>query len=178
MSCNDAISQVRGLEILNDCEENRQILMKLPESTRSRWNRTVTARLKGKKGFPSFDEFVEFLNNESDVANNSIFINMNDKFSASNDSHKNSKSTSKVFSTNASAGNNAQSPGSTITPITVPATLNICDVCSGNHSIEKCFKFKRMPVEQRRDFTRENRLCFGCLGLSMGRCPQDTTQSS
>uniref|UniRef100_A0A2S2NBR8 Integrase catalytic domain-containing protein n=1 Tax=Schizaphis graminum TaxID=13262 RepID=A0A2S2NBR8_SCHGA len=38
-----------------------------------------------------------------------------------------------------------------------------CHHCKGNHSIEKCFKFKKLPVKDRRDMTRKFRLCFMCF---------------
>lgn len=38
-----------------------------------------------------------------------------------------------------------------------------CRHCGSNHSIEQCFKFKRMPVHDRREALRKNRLCYACL---------------
>lgn len=40
-SCEAAMLQNKGLEILNDCYENQKILVKLPDWLTSRWNRKV-----------------------------------------------------------------------------------------------------------------------------------------
>lgn len=50
-SCNDAIQQVKGLEILNDCEENRKLVSKLPNWLKRSWNRVVSTSLKSNVCF-------------------------------------------------------------------------------------------------------------------------------
>lgn len=50
-SCNDAIPHIKGLQVLNDCEENQKILVKLPDWVTSRWNRHVTEELDQGKDF-------------------------------------------------------------------------------------------------------------------------------
>ena len=39
------MSHIKGLQVLNDCEENQKMLAKLPEWVTSRWNRYVTEQL-------------------------------------------------------------------------------------------------------------------------------------
>ena len=41
-ACMLAIPHVKGLQILNDCEENQKLLRKLPDWMNARWNRLVT----------------------------------------------------------------------------------------------------------------------------------------
>lgn len=36
---------VKGLDILNDCEENRKLVCKLPDWAAARWNRQATQTL-------------------------------------------------------------------------------------------------------------------------------------
>ena len=38
-TCSSAMSLIKGLQVLNDCEENQKMLAKLPEWVTSRWNR-------------------------------------------------------------------------------------------------------------------------------------------
>ena len=68
-TCNDAIPFVKGLEVLNDCEENRKMVAKLPESVSRRWNRRVANALKNAK-YPTFKEFCDFLIEEAEVVCN------------------------------------------------------------------------------------------------------------
>ncbi|KAG1927218.1 hypothetical protein F2P79_024407 [Pimephales promelas] len=44
-ACLQAIPHVKGLEILNDCEENQKLVQKLPDWAAARWNRQVTTAL-------------------------------------------------------------------------------------------------------------------------------------
>ncbi len=53
-SCEAAMSQIKGLEVLNDCNENQKILAKLPDWLTSRWNRTVMEEEEQSHKFPSF----------------------------------------------------------------------------------------------------------------------------
>ncbi|XP_028314916.1 uncharacterized protein LOC114470784 [Gouania willdenowi] len=44
-ACLQATPHIKGLEILNDCEENQKLLQKAPEWLATRWNRKVTVAL-------------------------------------------------------------------------------------------------------------------------------------
>ncbi|CAI5670208.1 unnamed protein product [Oreochromis niloticus] len=71
-ACQDAMTHVKSLEILNDCEENKKVILKLPEWIASHWNRKVTEALKGNKEFPSFKDFATFMATEAEIACNPI----------------------------------------------------------------------------------------------------------
>ncbi len=66
------IPHVKGLEILNDCEENQKLVQKLPDWAASRWNRQVTTALMDGKEFPSLQDFVNFMSTEAEIVCNSI----------------------------------------------------------------------------------------------------------
>lgn len=61
-ACQEPMSHVKGLQILNDCEENQklQVVKKLPDWAASRWNQKVTEALISSQGFPSFQSFTAF----------------------------------------------------------------------------------------------------------------------
>ncbi len=71
-SCSDAMSHIKGLQVLNDCEENQRILVKLPNWVTSRWNHYVTERLHQDKDYPSFSEFASFISREVPIACNPV----------------------------------------------------------------------------------------------------------
>lgn len=71
-ACQDAIPHVKGLDILNDWEENRKLVHKLPDWAALRWNRQVTQSLNENQEFPSFKEFARFTSNEAEIACNPI----------------------------------------------------------------------------------------------------------
>ncbi|XP_068205273.1 uncharacterized protein [Palaemon carinicauda] len=39
-----------------------------------------------------------------------------------------------------------------------------CQLCSGHHDLEECPQFLHRSVDERREFVKDNRLCFSCLG--------------
>lgn len=59
-SCSDAVPHIKGLQALNDCEENQKMLANLPDWVTSRWNRYVIEQLDQDKDYPGFGEFAEF----------------------------------------------------------------------------------------------------------------------
>ncbi|XP_078020592.1 uncharacterized protein LOC144459802 [Epinephelus lanceolatus] len=64
-ACQDAMPHVKGLDILNDCEENQKLVHKLPDWAASRWNCQVTQSLNEKQEFPTFKDFASFLSTEA-----------------------------------------------------------------------------------------------------------------
>lgn len=71
-SCEAAMSQIKGLDVLNDCNENQKILTKLPDWLTSRWNRKVMEVEEQSRTFPSFSQFVAFLTCEAKIACNPV----------------------------------------------------------------------------------------------------------
>lgn len=49
---------VKGLEILNDCEENQRLIQNLPDGPVTRWYRQVTKALTESKEFLIFSDFL------------------------------------------------------------------------------------------------------------------------
>ncbi|XP_068203742.1 uncharacterized protein [Palaemon carinicauda] len=39
-----------------------------------------------------------------------------------------------------------------------------CQLCGGHHDLEECPQFLHRSVDERREFVKDNRLCFSCLG--------------
>ena len=71
-ACSNAMEHVKGLQVLNDCEENKKLVKKLPEHVSERWNRIVTKKLKKMEDYPDFKEFALFLAEEAEVACNPV----------------------------------------------------------------------------------------------------------
>lgn len=149
-SCKAAMSQVRGLEVLNDCNENQKMLAKLPDWLTSRWNRKVTEAQENDQTFPNFSQFVEFLSREAKIACNPI-TSLHALKPSENERTRPSKNRShgaRVLATNSDAK---------------PATTS-CVYCEkAGHSLQKCRKFISEPIAERLKFVQEKRLCFGCL---------------
>ncbi|KAK0142369.1 hypothetical protein N1851_019890 [Merluccius polli] len=55
-ACRNAMPHVKGLQVLNDCEENQKVLQKLPDWLTSRWNRHVTKQMRKTEEYPNFNK--------------------------------------------------------------------------------------------------------------------------
>ena len=73
-SCEAAIPCIKGLDVLNDCQENQKILAKLPDWLTTQWNRKVAETEEARGVFPTFSEFVRFVTKEAKIACNPITL--------------------------------------------------------------------------------------------------------
>ncbi|XP_045065112.1 uncharacterized protein LOC123482227 [Coregonus clupeaformis] len=149
-SCEAAMTQIRGLEVLNDCNENQKLLAKLPDWLTSRWNRKVIEVEEESHTFPSFQQFVKFLTREAKIANNPI-TSLHALKPAEGEQIKVLKNRAlgaKVLATNSDE----------------KASSTSCVFCEkSSHSLHKCWKFMNKTISERVKFVQGMKLCFGCL---------------
>ena len=69
-SCVEAMPHVKGLSILNDCEENHKILKKLPDWLVRGWSRVVARELDESGDYPSLSCFANYLQTEARIVCN------------------------------------------------------------------------------------------------------------
>ena len=142
--CQAAISStnLHTLEVLNDEAENIEIIKRLPQWLSRAWARRVTAHRAATGSFPPFNDFVNFLIDEDDVANDPV----SRAIQSSNSSSESRKVGNRAFATEMREN-------------TPPA----CTYCRRAHSLHDCEAFRRQPYEERRRIVQENGLCYGCL---------------
>ena len=168
-ACLLAMPHVKGLEILNDCEENQRLIQKLPDWAAARWNRQVTKALMEGKDFPSFKDFSTFLLLEAEVACNPVtsihalrsLESGNDKINLK-DIKRNKAS---VFNTKTTVQCDKQ----------IPTRANVgpsCMLCQNTHQLHKCPNLMKRSLEDIRTYIKDNKLCYGCLkqGHSVKDC--------
>ena len=111
------MSHCYGLGILNDCRENRKMLLKLPEYLILRWSRKIT----GLTDYPEFKIYVQFITEDADIMCNPItnFTYLDA------DSRKKGMQSRESFAT-----------------YTEEEQRNKCSYCNtNNHSIHACYSF-------------------------------------
>ena len=133
---------LHSMHFLDDEQENRSLLLKLPDWCRVRWARKVAEAKAESLNYPGFSKFVKFVKVESDIANDPITCGLSSSSSQSGASSSKSR-VSNSTSTQARSFN--------------------CLLCEGSHSLQKCDKFIEKSYDDRCAYIRENRLCFGCL---------------
>lgn len=156
-SCTEAIPYIKGLSILNDCEENHKLLKKLPEWIIRKWSRIVVEELDTCGNYPDLACFTEFLSKEARIVCNPIASSLLMNFKHIN---ANMPKSAKAFNTNTQPKSFSQETQKTNFSKPKPP----CIVCkSDTHGITKCPTFTAKSVEDKRAFIHENQLCFGCL---------------
>ncbi|KAI4893045.1 hypothetical protein NFI96_006436 [Prochilodus magdalenae] len=158
-ACLEAMPHVKGLQILNDCEENQKLVQKLPDWAASRWNRQVTQILNHSQEFPNFQEFVTFVSMEAEVACNPITsfhaLRSSEHAPAKRTLRDFKRSKASVFSTQTNTDNER---------LAKPSDKQICMFCQDNkHQLNNCSKFTAKSLEECRKFVREKKLCYRCL---------------
>lgn len=69
-ACHQSMPHIKGLDILNDCEQNQKLTQKVPDWLAARWNRHVSVALMEGKDFPPFEDFAKFVSVEAEIACN------------------------------------------------------------------------------------------------------------
>ncbi|KAL4001464.1 protocadherin Fat 1/2/3 [Sarotherodon galilaeus] len=148
--CQAAMSQIKSLEVLNDCDENQKLLTKLPDWLVTSWNRKVIEIEETCNVFPTFSQFVEFITKEAKIACNPVTSLHALK---SNDVEK--------IKTTKTRNIGAKVFVSKLEENVERKRCTFCEKC--NHGIQTCWKFKEKPVAERVKFVQTKKLCFGCL---------------
>ncbi|XP_061759712.1 uncharacterized protein LOC133554697 [Nerophis ophidion] len=163
-SCEAAMVNIKALEILNDCNENRKILSKLPDWLIAAWNRKVMEMEQEKKQFPSFSHFVRFLTWEAKVACNPITSVQSLKSSDTDKPRSQRLQSFGAKTLNTSSNEKTLTSFNEKTTTSKENNFMTCIFCErNNHTLHKCRKLMEKAVTDRVKFIQAERLCFGCL---------------
>ena len=171
--CDEAMKVSNSMNELNSTEVLKEISAKLPSYSGVKWCRQAhEAQKKSEDKCVNFHDFVKFVRDESELANDPIFSP-----DAMKDLRLKKKSDrgDKVTPKHAPKSGRATSlvTGSKTVPASKPVYRKpaeksasfLCQLCKSNsHSLENCTKFMEKPMEKRKEFIQANRMCFGCLG--------------
>ena len=154
-----AMPHVEGLSGLNDPEENKHILRKLPDWIVTRWGSTVADYDTKGLPYPDFHKFAEFLATQAKIATRPICSLHALSSEPTPPSARHSRTTDVIN----------QEP----IEDTLSATVNVanmvvrtkeCPFCqSKEHFLPRCETFKSREFQERRQFIVQQRRCFGCL---------------
>lgn len=153
--CVEAIPHVKGLAILNDCEQNHKLLKKLPDWIMRRWSRIVVGELDESGDYPSFACFTEFMQKEARIACNPIASPLLMNIKATDE-----RLPKRVKVLNTSIQGKISSSRSLDSSKSKPP----CLVCKDEtHGVAKCPTFAKKTADEKKAFIHENQICFGCL---------------
>ncbi len=167
-ACQGALPHVKGLQILNDYQENQKLVQKLPDWAISRWNRQVTQSLTDNREYPTFKEFATFVSTEAEIACNpitSFHALRNSELAVEKVNPKETKRSKVWVLTTQSSVENQD--------VVKSVNKAPCMLCQkNNHQLNNCSNFLSKSLEERRKYIQEKRLCYGCLkfGHSAKEC--------
>jgi len=151
-SCLDAMPHVKGLTVLNDCKENQKMTSKLPDWAITRWSRIVSESLDSATEYPTFKQFVAFVEKEARAACHPVASISAVKGADSKPQRDESRKFKEIRSL---ATDQVKSPDK--------VSRKRCSFCEGEHYLSGCAKFAESDIAQRNAFIQENKRCFGCL---------------
>ena len=159
----------RSLAILDDKNENRILLYKIPDFCLNKWEDIVSSALMNDRGFPSFAEFCKLLRIQSKIKNNPI---TSVHSGVPPQSPSNAAPRSQGFFQSNYGSRFQQSQGQSSQrrySNAVSSTPNsgqrpvACFFCNGPHVVTSCDNFSALSLDEKHNFIRSRRLCFGCL---------------
>ena len=146
--CEVAARTNPSLKVLDDDSQNHIMLSKLPDWLVARWSRLVYDITENQHRYPTFCEFVRFLCREADIACNPVTMLQSGKLNSAGFKSEGPKGSSeKVVRT--------------LNTTHVSVRCIFCDMT--NHALDKCLKFLKKSMDERKAFIIDKRLCFGCL---------------
>ena len=155
-SCNVAMPHMKGLEILNDCEENQKLLSKLPDWLTSRWKRYATEQLDQTGNYPGFCEFSTFICKEARIVCNPMSSVLTVRYSEGKPSEI-KHPMADTFTTSIATTNGRVGPEQ-------PPNPNFRCTCFGeSHSLHKRQRLAEKSAKEKKEFVLVNKLCFACF---------------
>ena len=160
--CVEAIKSIGSPSELDSTETLITMSAKLPSYSGVKWCRHAhEMRLKMKR--VTFSDFVTFVRNEADLANDPIFspdaLKRERKKATEREYKPRPKRTEPSSAVRASLATNISSAPSK-SPGSKPSS---CPACDKDHNLEKCYTFKAKSADYKRDLIVSKGLCFGCL---------------
>lgn len=158
-TCHEAMPHIKGLSILNDCEENQKLVQKLPDWAVARWNRQATQFMKESGDFPSFKDFAQFISSEAEIVCNPItsFHALRSSDTTASKTQRDKRPACNVLHTQTATETDSSKQKR-------PNVKLSCMLCQDEgHKLHSCLLFKGKSLDERRKYIKEKNLCYGCL---------------
>ena len=188
--CKEAMKTMQSMGDLDSTETLKQISSKLPSYSRVKWCWHAHETQTKKKKIVTFSDFVKFVREEAELANDPIFSPdalKRERKKTETGNHwrlgrgkrpSNKDESGPNASAFATLGNrNRRAPRPTSSPPSLKPLGNqtdqLCPLCNGQHDLAKCSKFLKSSVEGRSEAIRTKGLCYGCFkkGHMSASCP-------
>lgn len=144
VQCAAAHKALGGLSVLDDPRVNATMAAKLPDWVAHRWRRVAAGRSVDSP-FPSFEAFVEFVEEEARIANDPLQMSAEpERF------HLARAHNTAVYEHSTESGRLLSKDKS-------------CTFCDGAHGTADCYSLGKLPPSERRQFLFKQMLCYTCI---------------
>jgi hypothetical protein len=168
IKCDNTMQSVSHMQVLNHAPNMQVILTKLPTHLQNKWRDFVSSPHR-QDADSSFSTLVQFIESSADSANHPVY-NKEALHKAARYSTYQNNSTQKPntsFAVTLDTDNDRSSAVTLDTDNDRRSDITSqCYLCTEGHNLNSCPKFKNLTLVDRRDYVKQNRLCFGCLNLN------------
>ena len=111
--------------------------------------------------YPNFSEFVVFVQKQADIVNDPLYGKdvLEDRLVSS----RGKKSVTSLPVVTQTVGSSISYMDSSAQTIANSPSSQRCHLCSKNHKLYACYRFKSMPIDKRLDYVKTNKLCTLCF---------------
>ena len=149
-SCTNTLKEIGSLSKLDHPENLKKIINRLPFGMRLKWRDTVDRIIEKEGRDVTIEDVTEFVTAKARAATHPIFgkiVNENKGKQEDNKGKRQFGSRASGFSTQGEQGK----PNKSTCP------------CNANHWLSRCDKFRKLSLEERKKYVRDNKLCLNCL---------------
>ena len=168
LSCAQGVLASLNMSHLATDDLVRDIILRCPMYLQHDWRKAVFlyTRSSDENKLPDFEYFVKFIENKAQDAANLLYGNENFKPTNSRTQNPpkfkgNSKSEAACFST--APQSNARPRNSPAKSGNATRVSAKCPMCKENHRLFKCPQFITLSISKRKEFVKNNSLCFNCF---------------
>ena len=168
-SCANTLEQIGSLSKLDHPENLKAIVNRLPFGMRLKWRDTVDRIIENENRDVTIKDVTAFVTAKARAATHPIFGKVvNEQKGRQEDKGKRS--------TNPRASGFATQGGHLKERARDDATRRGSCPCNENHWLPRCDKFRKLSIEERKTFVRNNKLCLNCLttGHFVRDCPKSS----
>lgn len=163
-SCRNTLLGLDQAEKLNNSQVLTKLAERFPDNLWDDWLQVVDKIMYDDHKEVTIDDLTSFIEKKVRQADNPLFgvkaRSMSQKKTSIDSKFKSAppqRRTAKVFAT---AGANPDNPS------TSESFNKKCILCGNLHFLNKCKNFRSMHVADRRNYVKDNKLCFSCLNPS------------
>ena len=169
--CEEAMKTMKSMSELDSTQILQSISAKLPSYSGVKWCRSAHEVQVKEKRLVGFTDFVKFVKQEAEVANDPIFSPdvlkrerkrnglTRDSNSGTRSKYQGGINPSQSLVTSATPVDRSEQQQSAATA----GREQSCPICNGKHSIVKCSNFIKVTADKRLDLISEKCLCFRCF---------------